>query len=381
MTLKEFIIVKNSYLDFYPEDRIDIQYHNDILKQDMQDYEAGKEIDKEDLRYIRNLSSEDLSIIVYYPSITITNEYGKTHTITDVYVKISFPYIEIQLARTSYTQEEVNVGYIHSHNHKGVFKCFSRFCIGDSTYPVGVAEAKVMDFHNADYNDYYKDLTDEECEKYKLLVESLIVETERILDVESIGGVPYIEMSTIKQGAKSPVPIFVDKNMYDESLINTYSEKCTERIKKFFLYYCSLGLDKFYYDGRCWQLDCSDAEFITRVTAAAKSCKYVKKKTELFTFKSYQKGLYYEPKTNNYNLKDGVEVNWTFKGKTPTIKIFNGDKDNKVERKEILRPEILTRLYIFLLNIINGVYANNEKYKDCLHSRAYKITHTLLKSL
>ena len=118
MNFEEYKTIINTYLDTYPDDRIDICTTN-RLQEALDEEAVGKEISKETLDKIEISSS--LTITIYYPKITLKNELNKQHTIYDVYLRILFPMGTIKLGRTTFTKEEIDVGYVHSHVRAGVF--------------------------------------------------------------------------------------------------------------------------------------------------------------------------------------------------------------------------------------------------------------------
>nr|DAW35379.1 MAG TPA: hypothetical protein [Caudoviricetes sp.] len=362
-TCGNYKTVIDAYKEFYPEDRLDIEIIDPNLR---------KHIDK-DKNYCNLANRNCMSCTVYYPKITLTNENNKTHDITDVYVRVCFPDLNIYLGRTSYTKNEIRVGYVHSHVHTGGFYGLSLFCLGGINTPINIIRNRIK-------NDFEGRNDDE---KFKLTIESFIIEVERTIKVESIDGGPYIKFSKIKEGVRrSNNPIFI-KPCCDRLLLISGVKSCyTPAIKNFFIYYASLRLDTFYYDGRNWQLKCSDYDFIKKVTRVAKVFSGTRSKSTLFTRVLHSNNNFYTENVynNGYRL-DRPYADWSFKGHLPKmICIDNKGKENKVEFKNILNPIIIGRLYNFLLDIINSVYAN-ERYKDSVHSRTLKVIRTLVKSL
>lgn len=362
-TCGNYKTVIDAYKEFYPEDRLDIKIMDPGLRE---------HIDK-DKDYCNLAIINCMACTVYYPKITLTNENNKAYDITDVYVRVYFPNLTIFLGRTSYTKNEIRVGYVHSHVHRASFYNLSEFCTGGSYTPINIVKNII--------NNPVPELKDNN-EKFKLNIESFIIEVERAIKVESIDGGPYIKFSEVKEGAcVDNEPIFIEP-VYTR-LASIYGIKCNyiSDIKDFFLYYASLRLDTFYYDGRNWQLKCNDYDFIKRVTKVAKVFNKTRKKTALFTSVLHSNNNFYNKNTRNngYRLTDRSYATWSFKDQILKITCIDDIKE-KVEYKDILNLRIIGRLYVFLLNIINSVYAN-EKYKDSIHSRTLKVTRTLIKSL
>lgn len=370
MTVQEYSIIINTFLDFFPDDRIDIQYSPTFpqLEKYIADYAEGKEIPENIQQNINNVGIQAVRIIVYYPSITLTNEHGNTHTITDVYVETTLPDLSIYLTRTSYTQEEVDIGYTHSHVNTYNFGEFSLFCTGSSNTVINRIKDNIFSIigrssDSKKSSDYVNLFTNK--------ITSFIIEEQRILDVESLDGVPYIKMSSISDGKSEDVPIFVKPSNYIYTALDGFYGTDRIHIVDFIKYYISLQLDDFIYNGKCWQLDCSDAEFINRVTRVAKTYRYIYKKEKFFENVIIKDGLYYKKKEtpNNYALNHNTD--WTFKGNTLPIRVLR--KKEVYHYKKILKRSIINYLYGVSLNLINSIYAS-EEFKDCMRSRAYKVT-------
>lgn len=354
MNFEEYKTIINTYLDTYPDDRIDICASN-YLQAALDEDAVGKEISGETLDKIKISSS--LTITIYYPKITLTNELNRQHTIYDVYLRILFPMGIIKLGRTTFTKEEIDVGYVHSHVRARVFDYLQDFCTGENETPINKILRKIV---RGDYNDF------------ETLIQSFIVETERMIKVESLTGGPFIRFSNVgKQLDNIPLTLKVTNIRY-------IPYDC---IVDFIEYYCSLGFDNFYYDGRCWQLDATDTEFVTRVTNAAKSFKGTKNKKSLFQTYYLSSGLYYcKLKIDQSNFVEGSPVSWSWKGKKLHLKELKEDNKEVVIENTLLKKEYLDVVYTFLLTLINGVYAD-RKFKDSIKERAYKIKSLLFKKL
>ena len=211
---------------------------------------------------------------------------------------------------------------------------------------------------------------------FETFIQSFIIEVERMIRIESNAGGPYI---TFNEVGKTSVNIPLRVKLLPEALISSSRNK--DIFLKFIDYYCSLRLDDFYYDGRNWQLAATDTEFIKRVTKVAKTWKKTAN-ANIYQSINIIHGLYYAPTSNgHYNVRDGEMVNWKFKGEYPRIKITNKSDGNDVKSDTIVNIDIISILYSFMLNLINGVYANQDKYKDSIHSRAYKIKTALIKAM
>lgn len=361
MTLEQYKTIINAYLDFYPDDRVDIQIYNANLKQALDDDADGKEVSQDTLDYISNCRYGLLNIITYYPSLTLTNDSEKQYTVYDIYVQTIFPEFIVAMGRTTYSTEEIKVGYRHSHIHRGNFTDISSFCTGNRDTPINKMVSK---YDNNTYGNF------------ETFIQSFIIEVERMIRIESNAGGPYI---TFNEVGKTSVNIPLRVKLLPKAFISNLRNK--DIFLKFIDYYCSLRLDDFYYDGRNWQLAATDTEFIKRVTKVAKTWRKTAN-ANIYQSINIIHGLYYAPTFNgHYNVRDGKIVNWKFKGEYPRIKIINKGDGDDIKRDTIVDINLISTLYSFLLNLINGVYANQDKYKDSIHSRAYKIKTALIKAM
>lgn len=125
-------------------------------------------------------------ILIHFPEFIITNEFGENHIIRDLYVRLSLrpdgtPYFYIEGQRSTFTEAEVNCGYIHSHLRKNYFYEYQNFCLG--TAPI---------------KDTLLSLNDKYSEDLWLL---FCGELEEYLKTESLSGGPYISMKEISEGS------------------------------------------------------------------------------------------------------------------------------------------------------------------------------------
>ena len=358
MDLKNYKTIIECFKNFYPEERLDLCINNPILKRAV---ESGfkEKLTEEELECIKH-STNAMYVTIYYPSVTITNEHGRQHTILEVYVQHRFPFLTMVLGRAAYTQEELNVGYVHSHVQKYRFNSLNEFCLGSRNTPVNIIKQKIA-------SNYYND--------FGTLITSYIIESERTIRTESIEGTPYISMNNIDAGLQECIPISIKPR--DDTSIFSYTIK--RRIRDFISFYIRQGLDEFYYDGRSWQLRATDAEFIKRVTKVARLYKRTANYSRMYSPAIYSSGLYYKKDIDSTYTLTSHNTNYTFKGKKLDIKVLQRDKTDFVDVK-IVNPLIINTVYWFLINFINGVYAS-DKYKYCLYSRAVKIKNCLLKAI
>lgn len=353
MTLKQYKAIIDCYKDFYSEDVLSIDYMSDILKAALEAKE--EDVSSEDLDSIKSIYSNGIGFIIHYPELTLTNDYGKQYKVYDVYVETEYPYMDVSLGRTTYTVNEIQSGYKHSHVHTGYFRSMSSFCTGNDDTPVNQLRSYIK-------NHYFGSIED-----FKYKITSLIIAVERMIRIESLAGGPYTKFEYVgKANTSTPISITpISSALY-------LNDRHRKALIKFINYYLSLHLDTFYYDGKCYQLNATDEEFIDRVTNAAFTYRKVLNDYAWFERIDAINGLYYEKLNINDNpdVYDGETANWSFKGEYPKIKII-GDSI-KVEHVTILKRCFISFIYSLLLQIINGIYAT-DKYNCCPRTRAYKI--------
>lgn len=172
---------------------------------------------------------EENIIYIHYPQVTVTNDNGEQHEVTNVYLKIELcgyrvSDINISARRMSATPEEITNDYCHSHiTNNGLKEFTPSICFG-----------KDFKWRNDDY---------------LLSLEYLLVHFKLFLETESSNTNPYSLLSGIKtlKGEYSSynikydfniipfdvdiiyhqgLPIFQPRNneKLDEYLVNTYKE-------------------------------------------------------------------------------------------------------------------------------------------------------------
>lgn len=362
MKLEDFKTIRDVFLDYYPDERIDIRPSSYLAEAFALEAE-GKEIHSDLEAQIKHHSS--LSIVIHYPELVITNSRNGSHyTIYGLYAQFEFPGYYIKLGRTDYTSQELYAGYRHSHIQTFNQLSMTPFCTGSSNTPIN----KILSIINTEK--YKQDLA--------TTVMSLILVWEESIRTESSEGGPYIYFANVSSLTKD-TPITIPEAILPNCLV-IYNKRMTAKITDFINYYCSLGLDKFYYDGRSWQLQDSDAEFIKRVTKVARTYSKTGSTSCGIYMPVFKKdGLYYESSSYNRNISiaSGDKVYWTFKNKKPEIRILESQEEVKPEY--IVNPTLLSILYTFLITLANTIYAKSNK--DNLLSRTRKISLALVKSM
>jgi len=129
-----------------------------------------------------SLNTDDITdIVVHFPKVTVTNEREESIDIYDLFARTSV-YNSGKLAvrpmmrKTTYTQEQLNVGYSHSHLPRNSFD-WANPCLGSG--PINSTIASLFAGNDMDSWRLY-------C-----------LELDRYVQVESLSGGPYILMSCV----------------------------------------------------------------------------------------------------------------------------------------------------------------------------------------
>lgn len=126
-----------------------------------------------------------VGILIYYPEVTITNENGQSHEIKDLFVEVpvnGYGYLVsgISFNRATYTLDEFNANYLHSHISTIPVDDFEEFqtpCLGS-----GPIRYTISDLMLGNYSDRWM---------------ILAVQIDKLVHVESLQGGPYHRLERI----------------------------------------------------------------------------------------------------------------------------------------------------------------------------------------
>ena len=124
-------------------------------------------------------------IIIYFPKITVTNEFNESIDIEEVYIRVPVDcsgklISSFEIIRTKYSYDQYASGYMHSHAYSGISKTSSDWrsmCLGSGPLVTTTHTLK---------NSYDLDIWRLFC-----------IELDEYLKVESVAGVPYIRMNRV----------------------------------------------------------------------------------------------------------------------------------------------------------------------------------------
>lgn len=376
------LTIYDVFKGFFGEDFVDMQYEMGDEKKVKsflfarisdkiveKNFDTPYEVTEESLKDIESTYRDRRFIIyVWWPTVTVTNEYDRSVNIKDLYAKIEIqndgciPYecAGFLLNRATYTKKQFTSDYMHSHINgipKGNFSKFLPPCLGS-----GPIRETINTLKN-------------ECDEATWML--FCQELSMYVTVESIAGGPWRRMENI--GDKSLNSEYIDYT-FDKADKNHFISVFTnESLKNFIQYYLKHGhLSLRYVNGRftCGMLyyeyiiDISNA-FINYYNQYLKST--ARKLEDCFTYKLLKSVIvadekFYKegndsinaPSLSNYQDK----LVLTFKGKEIRTKITDINYGNRESFQTTVINHTLA-MYILqrILRTINFRYQNEHNSK------------------
>lgn len=306
-------------------------------------------------------------IYVWWPKVTVTNEYDKSIVIQDLYAqikvsiegKIPYEFHGFMLNRSTYSEEQFRSNYMHSHVAdipKRNFREFKRPCLG-----TGPIMNTISTLHT----------TNDEV-AWMLFCQELAM----YVTVESIHGRPYHRLEEVNKGLVSGYRgySYFQAGIWDKSLFNY---KAT--VKDFIKYYIENGhLVIAYKDGK-FTSGMSYYDYIIDVSNAFIDFYNKKLKTtegdvyRLFRYNFLNKVLAANGKFHSVSSSNTYRTNelasyqnkpvLTFKDKEITTRILQDGSETPLTTTVLNHG---TAMYILkgILNIINFRYKNEYRNKD-----------------
>ena len=142
-----------------------------------------------------NVDLRDSNIIVHFPKVTVTNEYDKSHDITELWVKVNVKTDgtingTFQMIRSEFTTAEIAAGYSHSH----IPSIYSRNLHQWGNPCLGYGP--IRDTINSLAAKYSEEMWQLFC-----------LELSRYVATESIEGGPYVRMERVYNKSYNTYPI------------------------------------------------------------------------------------------------------------------------------------------------------------------------------
>lgn len=244
---------------------------------------------------------------ILFPKLTVSNDYNKSHTIHELYVKIFFDndgYLKgLYGIRGRMSPEEHAAGYGFSHLTQGASNGdWGSFCFGEGPLASDIANLSRTGFDT-------------------MLFEVVLHSFKIYLEWESIKGGPHVHLSNVYNPRSVPSVENRDKLDYYKRFINKYDYQ-----------------DFKIQNGKLF-VDHTDLDFVRKVTQIVKRKDLVNMNLET--------GQYYIPRTNP-RIPDPKELPFTFKGEKvfmivdPLLSYINNDKEQFANPK--ISEYIATRL-------------------------------------
>lgn len=309
------------------------------------------------------VNSISVYIIVYFPKITVTNEYDESIDIEEVYIRVPINHrgemaSSFEIIRTKYSYDQYESGYMHSHAHGGITKTsrdWRSMCLGSGPLVTTTHTLK---------NNYDLDIWRLFC-----------IELDEYLKVESVAGVPYIRMNRVGNNNDLYAYNITNSGYHDiQYKIHQCSPLFKDFLKLFILKICS-NEHYFSFRDNDIHLAINNEQFAIVISKYfIKYCNCRNKEAEvnidsiisnfMVKVKRDVSGfLRYFRQTNLFNYTDEPQSDTkalTFKGQDKYVKI-----DTKVEtsqNKEIylLNPDLVSQVLNYLLKVIN--YGNTKEF-------------------
>jgi hypothetical protein len=296
-------------------------------------------------------------VTIHIPEKEVTNEEGESTIIYDVYVRfyidkyVQYHYPKVsnlKVARSTYTENEIKTGYIHSHVPKSRdiidFSKFHKPCLGSG--PLGTTISYI---YTGEYNIKIWNL--------------FALELNLFLGTESLTGGPYIRLSTLKGGNKK----FLFP-LYENDKLSGISKKFKNMIATVLPEI--LNRDNLIgFNGCNYFLTESLEDFIININkeiAKKFSEDNEYKKLSIKEYKLNDKGelILIENKLNQIAIDEieNLTSDFKFKDERIPIKVINSENDDtKIKTYKIIDcPKIYMYLYKSIINAINIKNINHE---------------------
>lgn len=327
--------VYSIFKDFFGEERVDLQ---------------------------KNLDSDEMEIIIYFPKVTVTNEYDKSINITQLWVKVHISehgtIIGVfEMLRSEYTMAQLVSGYSHSHiNTRDQYniKRWGKPCLGSG--PIRNTIISLTENFN------------------KEIWELFCYELSKYVTVESISGVPYIRLENVglPKGGIVELP-FTSDNIDLDCTVDSYGE-IYPIIKNFISYIIEKRPFNFNFINGSYGIAMTDKEklitlsnlFIEYYNSLPSHDKCTINNDTLFAFilckgKFINGYLYYtndspfNENTSTMLSYEGTEL-LKFKGKSIKLHIIKQLNENDPNIIIFLNPKIAKVIINRILILINSEY-------------------------
>lgn len=353
--------IKSIFIEQFGEERVDIN-PDYTLQQDsfVSWYKRHcKSEGVEELSSDKERSSfKNVTILVYWPEVTITNESDISHLIKDLYAKIevtplgTITYHGFRLNRTTYTDAEWNYDYMHSHISRIPKNNLSEFqspCMGSG--PIRSVIGALCQGYDKDWWGTF------------------VFELDRYVRVESIAGVPYRRMAGIANTGSNRRTSTIYLSSCIGELPVSWSNKLI-LIQNFIKHCCENVKFKFSFNGCTYILAEDSNKFWLRLSNEFIKYYDAHKEEYKFTFEDLVETNLLKPcileGTSFKEITDRNAMNYeerdafTFKGVMQRLKIIRTMPLEQENLIYILSPLIAGKLHSILPYIVDINYGKNN---------------------
>lgn len=307
---------------------------------------------KVNIALIGNLENDPVEILIRFPKVTVTNEYDKSITITELYTRILVGpegkmFDRFRMMRAEYTAAQYICGYAHSHL-PGAYLEWMQPCLGSG--PIYNTQNYLLGNYDAD--------------RWGLFC----YELSKYVTVESISGVPYVRLEGVGNmgGRIEAYPI-------EGSSISFYRSQMLDNFVKYFIR--TQPFNASFSDGR-YRLGEDAIDFLLRIS----------KCFILWYNRKFRMGIYRAPleellgngilrkyvivgkqlyKTDvsgriaDMSHLQGQEL-FTFKDHIVTLNFIDAENIEDNNAVILLNSGFVSALLTKMLGVINYVYRNQE---------------------
>ena len=300
-------------------------------------------------------------ILVHFPHVRITNEYGRFVDINHLYAKVGVLHSGsmngyFALNRSEYTYLHISNGYMHSHVNSIPTSDFTQFqtpCTG--TGPINNTMSNLIREFDSDI--------------WKLFC----LELSKYVEVESVAGTPYHRLENIGTSTRNAENgIFMVVNHLDY-----YGDGIEDLIKDFASYFIKQGKLKFNYANGSYSIGMSFTEYMLVISNEFIDWynKRFNNKEATYSFDSLKRNkvlkegiiannkIYYENtrhSVNSYAVHNGKRM-CTFKGVDVLINIVDINEVKEDNKSIILNTNIALYILSRILRVINYRYGKAEQ--------------------
>ena len=328
------------------------------------DYILIKYFGEELLPFIDNLLTSTLKmyVVVYFPKVTVTNEYNKSIEIYDVYVRQQIKgdgttLYKPQLTRSTLTRNQFISGYVHSHVHSCIqaIPKFNGICTGSGPINSTISSLTVS---------YDEGLWRLFC-----------VELNSLISVESVAGTPYISLESVTNKFESMRDFYMNTVYTASSRPMTYahSYKFIDH-KGFIKYLLTNDIIPFNYANGQYGIGVSFIELMVRISNAFiswyNSLGSKKPMVNLFGIGFLFKGIIrdnailYGRESSNIPLMASLKGRFMFKfkGKDVKFNIINETVNN--DENTFVNVNYVEEIVGSLLSVLNVGYGRKNNIID-----------------